>query len=162
LAEDSHRPGPARPDAAPQVPSFASSSAELAHAGALFRRNCQSCHAPDGSGAKVRKNMPEIPDFSSPDWQAERSEFALVASIRDGKGTFMPAFADRLTDTEIRQLVAYVRALDPPADGTKPAPSTSAAKTPATDFDKRFHKLQEERQALRAQFEALTQSAAKK
>jgi mono/diheme cytochrome c family protein len=155
-AGKSQPPRGAHADVASSVSSSSATSAEMARAKTLFHRNCQSCHGQDGSGARARKSMPEIPDFTNPDWHVTKSEFALVASIREGKGTFMPAFADRLTDPEIRQLVAYVRALDPPADATKPAPSPSAAKTSANDFDRRFRELREEMKTLRAQFKELS------
>lgn len=137
-----------------QTPSEA--AADAGQASVLFRRNCQACHGQDGTGAKARKNMPEIPDFTNADWHAQKSDFRLAASIRDGKGTFMPAFSDRLNDTEVRQLVAYVRSLDPPSETSKTTARTTARKGQPNDFEKRFQKLQDELKALRARFDELS------
>ena len=55
------------------------------------------------------RRMPEIPDFTDPDWQAQRSDAQLVASIRDGKGTTMPPAGDDITEAQARVLVNHVR-----------------------------------------------------
>ena len=58
--------------------------------------------------------MPAIPDFTNRDWQRNHNNAQLAASVHNGKGGLMPAFGDRLTANEIRDLVTYVRAFGPP------------------------------------------------
>ena len=37
------------------------------------------------------------------------SDAELTGIIKDGKGAQMPAFKDKLTDDQIKQLVSYIR-----------------------------------------------------
>ena len=61
----------------------------------------------------------------------------------------MPGFSDRLSELEIKDLVALVRAFDPPR--AKKGRSTQGSAAP-TDFDKQFRRLQEELTELQRQF----------
>jgi mono/diheme cytochrome c family protein len=90
--------------------------------------------------------MPEIPDFTNASWQEKRSDAQLMVSITDGKGTSMPQFGTKLRKEDVQALVAYIRALDPPA---------KQGQAPEGDFDKRFRQLQEEMKEPRRQFRAL-------
>jgi mono/diheme cytochrome c family protein len=67
------------------------------------------CHAPDGSGSTpAGKSMKAVP-FSSPDL-VKASDADLVAATKNGKGK-MPAYAGKLTDDQIKDVVAYIRTL---------------------------------------------------
>ena len=90
---------------------FASEHVEpRAESGAdLYKAKCQMCHAADGSGnTPAGKAMKAIP-FNSPDVMKE-SDATLTAVIKKGKGK-MPAFAGKLTDAQITDLVAYIHTL---------------------------------------------------
>jgi mono/diheme cytochrome c family protein/uncharacterized membrane protein len=76
----------------------------------LFRKRCVKCHAADGTGKKARERLPEIPDFTTPSWQARRGDSNLLASILDGKGEEMPAWRGKISEEQARSLVKYVRA----------------------------------------------------
>jgi mono/diheme cytochrome c family protein len=80
---------------------------------ALYRRDCRRCHGDDGKGLK-RDRLGEIPDFTDSDWQASRGDADLQVSILEGKGTHMPAFSDRISEDEARQLASHVRGLGAP------------------------------------------------
>jgi uncharacterized membrane protein len=94
----------------------------------VFQQRCARCHGADGSGEPRRRRLPEIPDFRNPRWQASRSDEQLRTSIRDGKEDQMPAFGGRVSDDQVRQLVAQVRAFGRPAG--EPAASGSAQRAP--------------------------------
>jgi mono/diheme cytochrome c family protein len=114
----------------------------------LFQRLCAKCHATDGRGTAARQNLPTIPDFALPSWQAARSNPQLMVSVLEGKGTGMPAFRDKVSRDQARDLVAFVRAFDPTreqSEGTTPDP-----------FEARFRELEREIEALREKFRALS------
>ena len=81
--------------------------------GELFRRHCVRCHGADGTGSRVRRRYPEIPDFTNASWQARRTGAELTESILDGKGSAMPPLGDDVGEEQVRGLVAYVRAFAP-------------------------------------------------
>ena len=75
----------------------------------LFKSKCGACHGADGSGnTAVGKSM-KIRDFASADVQKQTDE-ELTATITNGKGG-MPAYKDKLTGDQIKQLVAFIRDL---------------------------------------------------
>ena len=80
--------------------------------GDLFRNNCARCHGADGRGDTPLGNTYKAPDFSDPEWWQKHSNIttsaSLVLIVSQGKGG-MPAFGKKLSRTEIRQLVGYVR-----------------------------------------------------
>lgn len=74
-----------------------------------YKAKCALCHAPDGSGATTPGKAMGVPDFRSPDVQKESDE-ALTEAISKGKNK-MPKYADKLKDSEIKDLIAYMREL---------------------------------------------------
>jgi mono/diheme cytochrome c family protein len=79
-------------------------------AGALLYRDkgCPQCHGADLAGNKKGPSIAEI--RTDKEWPADR----ITKQIKDG-GAKMPPFGDSLTDPEIAQLVAFLRAKDRPA-----------------------------------------------
>lgn len=81
-------------------------------AGDLFRNNCARCHGADGAGDTPLGHTYNTPDFTDPEWWRKHSNITstgnLVSIVSHGKGG-MPAFDRKLTRTEIRHLVDYVR-----------------------------------------------------
>jgi mono/diheme cytochrome c family protein len=120
----------------------------------LFKMRCAKCHDAQGKGTAARASLPEIPDFTSAWWQKKRTIAQLTVAILDGKGSKMPAFADRITKEEARELAVYIRTLGPAQAADEVAPA-------ADDFQKRFDELKKEFQRLRKQFEELNGTAKK-
>jgi mono/diheme cytochrome c family protein len=89
----------------------------------LFRQHCVRCHGDDGSGKPARPMMPEISNFASNTWQDGRSNTRLQVSILDGRGDHMPAFGDRLSPQEARELIAHIRTLGRAKSADGPAPA---------------------------------------
>jgi mono/diheme cytochrome c family protein len=87
-----------------------SSSLAIGQAGAdTYKSKCMMCHAADGSGSTpAGKAMGAIP-FSSPDL-VKASDADLIAATKNGKGK-MPAYSGKLTDSQIKDVVAYIRTL---------------------------------------------------
>jgi cytochrome c6 len=83
-------------------PAFADDAA------ATYKSKCAMCHGPDGKGSATGTKM-GAHDFSSPEVKAE-SDAQLTDVITKGKAK-MPAYGGKLKDTEIKDLVTYVRSV---------------------------------------------------
>jgi cbb3-type cytochrome c oxidase subunit III len=74
----------------------------------LFKQKCSMCHGEDGKGYPALKT----PDFTDPKVQASLTDDEMTEVIKNGKkGTAMPAFGDKLSDDQIKSLIAYIRSL---------------------------------------------------
>jgi mono/diheme cytochrome c family protein len=81
----------------------------LADAEATYKAKCAGCHGPDGVGATAAGKAMKVRDFHAPEVQKE-TDAELTDVIANGKNK-MPKYADKLKDSEIKDLVAYVRGL---------------------------------------------------
>ncbi len=79
---------------------------------------CSSCHGAEGKGGK-------FVTLSNPEFLAAASDGFLKYAITQGRpGTPMPAFADKLSDQTVRDLVALLRSwARPPGDTSPDMPS---------------------------------------
>jgi cytochrome c6 len=78
--------------------------------GDLFATKCASCHGKDGSGnTPMGKNL-QLRDLGSADVQ-KMSDKDLKNIIEKGKAPKMPAYGGKLSDTQIDDLVKYIRTL---------------------------------------------------
>jgi cytochrome c6 len=77
------------------------------NAAALYSaQKCAACHGKDGKGNKAIS--PEIPDFTDATWQSKHSDAEFIEMIKKGKKP-MPGYESKLSEAEIKALVAYVR-----------------------------------------------------
>ena len=77
---------------------------------ALFDNQCASCHGGDGNGGAFGPAI--VTRLGT------RNDTELAAFVRSGApGRGMPAFD--LPDTEMHDLIAYLRSLRPPRPGTR-------------------------------------------
>jgi mono/diheme cytochrome c family protein len=90
------------------VMAICSSSAVAQDAAATYKAKCAMCHGADGKGSPTGIKM-GARDFTSADVQKE-TDAQLAAIIDKGKGK-MPAYDGKLKDTEITDLVTYIRGL---------------------------------------------------
>ena len=112
----------------------------------LFQRLCVSCHGGAGRGDAMGDALPRPPDFTAPNWHSTRSDAQLMASIREGKGSVMPAFGGKLGDAQVRDLVAYVRSFSQIKGPSTPKPSS--------DFRRRFEELRRQMAELDREYRA--------
>jgi len=103
---------PANTNAAP-TNANASGAATTLDAAALFNNDsapkCASCHRADGKGVEAMKaSMKDLPDFTDAAWQKKATDAEMIETIKNGHKP-MPAYKDKLTDDQIKALVAYVR-----------------------------------------------------
>lgn len=75
----------------------------------LFKAKCAACHGADGSGNTPMGKSMKLRDLGSPEVQKE-SDAEFTAITANGKGA-MPAYKDKLTSDQIKQLVVFMRSL---------------------------------------------------
>lgn len=84
-------------------------SASAQSAADNYKSKCAMCHAADGSAntpaGKAMKTMPVTDPLF-----VHASDAELLAATKNGKGK-MPAYAGKLTDAQIKELITYMRSL---------------------------------------------------
>ncbi|MGC9452253.1 MAG: c-type cytochrome [Oceanipulchritudo sp.] len=79
---------------------------------ATWDKHCKKCHASDGSADTPLGKKLEIKDYTDPASLAELSDEDLFNMTKDGvEGTKMPGFGKKLSDDEIKELVALMRGM---------------------------------------------------
>ncbi|HEX8620155.1 MAG TPA: cytochrome c [Thermoanaerobaculia bacterium] len=77
---------------------------------ALYRQKaCATCHAADGSGNTPAGKSMKARDLRCDEVQ-KQSDAELAAAILEGRGK-MPAFKTSVSAEQVKELVAYIRAL---------------------------------------------------
>ncbi len=78
-----------------------------ADASATWNADCASCHGKDGSGSTMMGKKLGVKDYTK-DQGFSDAEAANI--IKNGKGK-MKGFKDKLSDADVKALVAYLRSL---------------------------------------------------
>ncbi|MGA3031653.1 MAG: cytochrome c [Terracidiphilus sp.] len=103
-----------------------------AKAKGLYQIDCALCHGDNGNGqTDLAKSMElTMEDWSNPSTLANKTDADLFAVIRNGKGKMPPEDAARAKDSDVWNLIIYIRkfASNQPA----PAAPVAAPASPAT------------------------------
>ena len=75
----------------------------------VYKAKCQACHAVDGSGNTPMGKKLNARDFKLPEVQKE-TDAELMAITKKGKNK-MPGFEGKVTATQLKELVGYIRGL---------------------------------------------------
>jgi mono/diheme cytochrome c family protein len=96
-----------------------------AKAKSIYRIDCAMCHGDNGNGkTDLARDMElTMDDWTSPATLADKQDWELFNIIRNGKGKMPPEATGRAPDTEVWNLVTYIRSLSQPL---APAPATPA------------------------------------
>jgi mono/diheme cytochrome c family protein len=90
-------------------------SLHAADAKTNWANNCAQCHGASGKGDTKMGKMLNAMDLTDPTKQASFTDAKAATAIKDGVKqngkTTMKAFGGKLSDDEIKALVAYVRTL---------------------------------------------------
>jgi cytochrome c6 len=90
-------------------------AARAADAKENWEKQCQKCHGADGKGQTAMGKKFKIKDYTDAKVQASMKDEEILKTIKEGKKegdkTLMKAYADVLSEAEIKDLVAYVRKL---------------------------------------------------
>jgi mono/diheme cytochrome c family protein len=76
---------------------------------ATYKSKCQGCHGADGTGNTPAGKSTKVRSFSDPE-VVKMSDADLIAETTNGKNK-MPAYKGKLTDAQIKDVVAYIRTL---------------------------------------------------
>jgi mono/diheme cytochrome c family protein len=74
---------------------------------ATYKAKCAVCHGADGSGDTAMGKSMKLRDLRSEDVQ-KQTDAQLIEITANGKGK-MPAYKGKLTDDQIKQVVAAIR-----------------------------------------------------
>jgi hypothetical protein len=83
----------------------------------LYTRYCIRCHGVDGRGVW---DIPCVPDFTNPRWQASRTDGEIARIIIEGRGAVMPPFRGAITLEEAWAMARYLRTFPPGCEEGKP------------------------------------------
>lgn len=95
--------------AALAVGAMLTSSAYAQTAAELYKTKCASCHGADGKGDTAIGKKLGVKAFSDPEI-AKNPDQVWSDVTKKGKGK-MPAYAGKLTDDQINELVKFMRSL---------------------------------------------------
>ena len=93
----------------------------------LYNRYCIRCHGVDGRGVW---DIPDVPDFTHPVWQATRPDDYRSRVILEGRGAVMPPFRGTLTLEEACAMARYLHTFAPGTEVSRPDLGTAAATPP--------------------------------
>jgi mono/diheme cytochrome c family protein len=97
--------------AAAQLTSPVEATPESIAAGrGTYARLCSRCHGPEGKGDGGGAGAGGQPaDFTDAAWDFGSSDGEIFTVIRDGTSADMEGYAERISETDIWNLVAYLR-----------------------------------------------------
>lgn len=95
--------------AALAILGFGLAPAHAQNAAATYKAKCSGCHGADGKGNTGVGKALGTHDFASEE-VTKMSDADLIKIVADGKAK-MPGYGKSLKDTEIKDLVAYIRDL---------------------------------------------------
>ena len=75
----------------------------------IYKAKCASCHGPDGKGETAAGKATKARDLCSADVKKE-ADAAWTEIIVKGKNK-MPSYDKKITDAEVKDVIAYMRSL---------------------------------------------------
>lgn len=95
------------------VPNAATTTApdELAAAGKIYTEQCSKCHKDDGTGgvSDIDGKKIKAPNFASERMKNDHDSEWIEVIEHGAKEDGMPAYKGKISDTEIKKLVKYIR-----------------------------------------------------
>jgi mono/diheme cytochrome c family protein len=79
-----------------------------------YQRLCVKCHGPEGKGDGSAATGAQPPDIADGQWDYGSTDGDLFVVVRDGTGPDMEGYAGRLNDTEMWNIVNFVKTLKQP------------------------------------------------
>ncbi|MCU1382715.1 MAG: yliI 6 [Acidobacteria bacterium] len=100
------------PEAAKVKNPIAMSPESTAAGKRIYTRMCSRCHGSEGKGDGTAASV-AVPDLTDAAWDYGGSDGDIFAVIHDGVSTDMEGYAARLSDTDIWNVVNFVRSVGP-------------------------------------------------
>src|SRR6202008_2040947 len=88
----------------------ASSPESIAAGKSTYTRMCGRCHGPEGQGDGTAPTA-AVPDRTDDKWDYGGSDGEIFAVIHDGVSADMDGYAARLSDTDIWNVINFVRSV---------------------------------------------------
>jgi mono/diheme cytochrome c family protein len=98
------------PEAAKVKNPVAMSPESTATGKRVYTRMCGRCHGPEGKGDGTAATAP-VPDLTDGKWDYGGSDGEIFSVIHDGVSIDMDGYAARLSDTDIWNVVNFVRSV---------------------------------------------------
>jgi mono/diheme cytochrome c family protein len=98
------------PEAAKITNPVAASAESTAAGKRVYTRMCGRCHGPEGKGDGTAATS-SVPDITDAQWDYGGSDGEIFAVIHDGVSADMDGYAARLSDTDIWNVVNFVRSV---------------------------------------------------
>lgn len=92
------------------IRNFRTSAKDIEAGAQLYRERCASCHGPDGSGG------PLAPSLTGREFEHGDSDWAVFRTIRHGVANTTMQPIGNSSETEIWQLISFLRYIDVPGD----------------------------------------------
>lgn len=100
------------PEAAKVQNPVATTPESVAQGRRTYQRMCSRCHGPQGKGDGGAAGPPPA-DLTDETWDYGSSDGEIFAAIHDGTSADMEGYAGRLSDTDIWNLVNFLRSIGP-------------------------------------------------
>jgi cytochrome c oxidase cbb3-type subunit III len=100
------------PDAAQIANPIAASADSVAAGKRVYTRMCSRCHGPAGKGDGSAATS-TVPDLTDATWDYGGTDGEIFSVIHDGVSADMDGYAARLSDTDIWNVVNYIRSVGP-------------------------------------------------
>ena len=98
------------PDAAKVKNPVAASADSIAAGKRTYTRMCGRCHGSEGKGDGTAATAP-VPDLTDDMWDYGGSDGEIFAVIHDGVSADMDGYAARLSDTDIWNVINFIRSV---------------------------------------------------
>ncbi|HKB13388.1 MAG TPA: c-type cytochrome [Vicinamibacterales bacterium] len=106
------RPKGGNPDAAKTTNPIAPTLESIAAGRRSYTRLCIRCHGPEGQGDGTGATGAVPPgDLTDDKWDYGSSDGEIFAVIHDGVSADMESYAQRMSDTDIWNVINYLRTL---------------------------------------------------
>jgi mono/diheme cytochrome c family protein len=106
------------PEAAKIVNPVGNTPDSIAAGKRVYARMCARCHGPAGKGDGTSGGTTPPSDLTDEIWDHGSTDGEIFAVIHDGSSIDMDGYAQRVSDTDMWNIVNYLRSLAP----TKPPP----------------------------------------
>ncbi len=101
------------PEAARIKNPVAATTESLGDGKRVYQRYCASCHGSNAEGGPGNDLIPAAPDLTGREWKHGSTDGEIFSAIKNGvpPELNMVPFADQITDTEIWNVVNYIRSI---------------------------------------------------
>ena len=101
------------PEAARVKNPIAATTESISEGKRTYQRYCASCHGANAEGGPGNDLIPAAPDLTDKEWKHGSTDGEIFSAIKNGvpPELNMVPFGDQITDTEIWNVVNYIRSL---------------------------------------------------